>query len=140
MRPIPEEAAMGAKRHGRLLLVEDEAVLRGLVSRFLRGEGFEVAEAGDGKEGVERFSTHGPFDVVLLDLNLPVFPGVEVCRRIKREQPGQPVIICSAAILDGHVAALQALGVNQYLTKPYHPSELLARIALELGPKHETKT
>src|SRR4051812_46776108 len=130
---------MGAKRQGRLLIVEDEAVLRGLVSQFLRGEGFEVAEAADGKEGIERFSGHGPFDVVLLDLNLPVYPGVEVCRRIKLEQPGQPVIICSAAILDGHLEALKALDVRQFLTKPYHPSELLTRIAIEIDRARETK-
>jgi DNA-binding response OmpR family regulator len=124
---------MGAKRQGRLLIVEDESTLRRLVSLFLRGEGFDVHEAADGEEGIDRFSSQGPFDVVLLDLNLPVYPGVEVCRRIKLKEPGQPVIICSAAILDGHIAALQALEVRQYLTKPYHPGELLLRIGQELG-------
>jgi CheY-like chemotaxis protein len=131
---------MGARRQGRLLLVEDESVLRELISEFLRGEGFEVAEAADGGEGVERFSSGGPFDVVLLDLNLPVYPGVEVCRRIKLEQPRQPVIICSAAILDSHLATLRALDVRQFLTKPYHPSDLLARIAIEIDPTRESKT
>jgi two-component system response regulator RegX3 len=123
---------MGAKRQGRLLLVEDEKLLRGLIAQFLRAEGFDLVEAGDGREGVEQFARLGPFDLVLLDLDLPILPGVEVCRLIKRQQPGQPVIICSAAILEEHIEALEALRVNQLLSKPYHPAELLHRIAIEL--------
>jgi DNA-binding response OmpR family regulator len=120
------------KRHHKLLLVEDESLLRKLIAQFLRGEGFEIVEAGDGAEGVEQFSTGNPFDLVLLDLNLPLLPGVEVCRRIKLQRPEQPIIICSAAILDGHIAALAAMDVEQFLSKPYHPAELLSRINIEL--------
>jgi len=123
---------MGGKRAGKLLLVEDEHLLRGLIAQFLRAEGFEIVEAADGSEGVGFFSTWGPFDVVLLDLNLPLLPGVEVCRRIKCERPSQPVIICSAAILDCHITALRDLQVEQFLSKPYHPLDLLERIAAEL--------
>ncbi|MGC8640138.1 MAG: response regulator transcription factor [Isosphaeraceae bacterium] len=123
---------MGAIRQGRILVVEDESALRSLTAQFLRMEGFEVVEAADGREGVERFFDLGPFDVVLLDLNLPALPGVEVCRRIKIQEPAQRFIICSAAVLDGHVAALATLNVDQVLSKPYHPAELLNRIALEL--------
>ena len=79
---------MGAKWQGRLLLVEDENLLRGLIAQFLRSEGFELVEAADGREGVERYSSLGPFDIVLLDLNLPVFSGVEVCRRSSICIPG----------------------------------------------------
>ena len=71
---------------GTLLLVEDEDRLRGLVAQFLRGEGFRVVEAADGPQGVERFRDSGPFDLALVDLNLPIFSGVEVCRRIKRNR------------------------------------------------------
>jgi DNA-binding response OmpR family regulator len=123
---------MGATTLGSLLLVEDEQLLRQLVAQFLRGEGFAVVEAADGAEGVERFSDSGPFDLVLLDLNLPVFSGVEVCRRIKRRRPEQRVMICSAAILHDHETALQALGVGHYLTKPYRPDDLIAHIQQEI--------
>ncbi|WP_165224222.1 response regulator transcription factor [Aquisphaera insulae] len=116
----------------RILLVEDEARLRTLVAQFLRGEHFDVTEAPDGPEGARSFEERGPFDLVLLDLNLPGLPGVEVCRRIRRLEPSQPVIICSAAILDSHAEVLAALGVHQFLTKPYHPEELLRRIRIEL--------
>jgi DNA-binding response OmpR family regulator len=126
------EGAVGAKRQRKILLVEDESLLRRLIAQFLRGEGFEIVEAGDGREGVERFFSGYPFDLVLLDLNLPILPGVEVCRRIKLQRPEQPIIICSAAILDGHIAAFAAMDVDQYLTKPYHPAELLSRITIEL--------
>jgi len=119
--------------HGTLLLVEDEDRLRKLVAQFLRSEGFHVIEAGDGGEGVDRFQDSGPFDLVLLDLNLPVFSGVEVCRRIKRRNPVQRVMICSAAIMKDHEDELTVLGVEHYLTKPYHPADLIEHIAREIG-------
>jgi DNA-binding response OmpR family regulator len=119
---------MTANPLGRLLLVEDEAVLRGLVSQFLALEHYEVVEAEDGQAAVEAFEGRGPFDVVLLDLTMPRVPGVEACRRIKAIDPEQPFLVCSAAILESHRTALEALGVAECLSKPYHPLELLSRI------------
>ena len=128
------------ERRGSLLLVEDEDVLRMLVSQFLRSEGYEVSEAEDGGEGVRRYLEDGPFDLLLVDLNLPVFSGVEVCRKVKRRSPGQKVMICSAAIVRGaRGRPPRHSGVDHFLTKPYHPENLLAHIRLELnrptGPK-----
>lgn len=119
-------------RHSTILVVEDEHGLRRLVSQFLRCEGFRVIEAGDGGEGVERFLDSGPFDLVLLDLNLPVFDGVEACRQIKRHEPAQRLMICSAAILRDHEDALWGMGVDHFLTKPYRPDVLLAHIRREI--------
>jgi DNA-binding response OmpR family regulator len=124
---------MSLKPAGRLLLVEDETVLRSLVSQFLTLEDFEVVPAADGQAAVDAYASHGPFDLVLLDLNLPVLPGVEACRRIKEVDADQPFLVCSAAILDSHVEALEALGVTESLGKPYHPVELLTRIHTILG-------
>jgi CheY-like chemotaxis protein len=112
----------GARGQCRILLVEDESLLRRLIAQYLRGEGYEIIEAEDGREAIDRFSAYSPFDLVLLDLNLPILSGVDVCRAIKEARPEQPVIICSAAILDGHIAALSELNVQQYLSKPYHPA------------------
>ena len=120
---------MDRTRARKLLLVEDEHTLRGLIAQFLRADGFEVVEAADGGEALDAYAARRPFDVVLLDLNLPVFCGIEVCRRIKMQDPAQPVLICSAAILDADVEILRTLQVDRYLTKPYHPLELLAEIA-----------
>jgi DNA-binding response OmpR family regulator len=129
---------MDGKGRGRLLFVEDETLLRRLVAEYLSGEGFEVVEAADGQEGAQLFASHRPFDLVLLDLNLPYLSGVDVCRRIKAVEPDQPVLICSAAILDRHVAELLELAVDQFLTKPYHPLDLLRRIAGELARRSTT--
>ncbi len=123
---------MSANRLTNLLLIEDEHRLRGLVAQFLRNEGYHVVEAGDGLEGVKRFTDSGPFDLVLVDLNLPVLPGVEVARAIKRREPRQRIMVCSAAIVGDHERALAALGVDHFLTKPYHPEELIAHIGREL--------
>ena len=83
----------------------------------------------------------------MLDLNLPVLSGVEACRRIKEIYNYQPFLVCSAAILDSHISALEVLGVTESLGKPYHPLELLSRIRAILadhGPKspddHEART
>jgi len=120
---------MTGNRQGRLLLVEDEARLRDLVSLFLRMERYEVIEADDGVRGVERHVDSGPFDLVIVDLDLPRLPGVEVCRRIKQSRPDQRVLVCSAAILDQHLLALDELGVDRILTKPYLPARLLGEVA-----------
>jgi DNA-binding response OmpR family regulator len=124
---------MDAKRAGKLLLVEDEHVLRGLIAQFLRVESFEVIEAADGQEALERYAAFQPFDVVLLDLNLPIFCGIDVCRRLKHDRPAQQVLICSAAIMDSDIDVLHSLGVERFLTKPYHPLDLLAGIDLAMG-------
>ncbi len=123
---------MGTKQQGTLLLVEDEHLLRNLVAQFLRGEGFAVTEAADGAEGIARFTDSGPFDLLLVDLNLPVFSGVEVCRQIRSQKPDQRVMICSAAIVGDHERDLAAMGIGHYLTKPYHPEDLLTHISLEI--------
>ncbi|WP_165244687.1 response regulator [Paludisphaera soli] len=118
---------------GRLLLVEDENVLRRLVHQFLCLENYEVEPVEDGQAAVDAYASRGPFDVILMDLNLPVLPGVEACRRIKWMNPAQPFLVCSAAILDHHVEALHAIGVRETLGKPYHPTELLTRIRSLMG-------
>ncbi|GAC1324907.1 MAG: hypothetical protein NVSMB14_17560 [Isosphaeraceae bacterium] len=120
------------ERHATILLVEDEHVLRGLVAQFLQGAGHKVVQAGDGQQGVDRFREAGPFDLALVDLNLPVFSGVEVCRRLRAQHPEQPIIICSAAVVPESETALRDLGVDHYLTKPYHPDVLLKHIDDEL--------
>jgi two-component system OmpR family response regulator len=119
-------------RRGSLLIVEDEDVLRMLVCQFLRAEGFQVCEAADGAEGVEKFSDHGPFDLCLVDLNLPRLSGVEVCQQILRMAPAQKILICSAAIVPRHEAALRDLGVHRMMTKPYHPDDLIVNIRQEI--------
>ncbi len=119
---------------GNLLIVEDEPLLRRLVSQFLSKRGYLIVEACDGIEAIDHFTNAGPFDLVLCDLNLPGYDGVEVCRRIREVTPDQPIIICSAAILPKYEQGLNALGIYHHLTKPYDPEFLLNRILVEIQP------
>jgi CheY-like chemotaxis protein len=122
------------ERQSTLMLVEDERILRGLVAQFLRTSGFRVLEAADGREAVDLYERQGPFDLVVLDLNLPELDGVEVCRRIRRERRDQPILVCSASILPEHLESLGEQGVDRFLTKPFHPASLLDHVQRALVP------
>ena len=114
---------------GTVLLVEDEHALRRLVAAFLQGEGYAVVEAVDGPDGVAKFGDSGPFDLAILDLNLPGFSGVEVARQILSARADPRILICSAAIVRESEDALLEMGVGDFLTKPYHPEVLKAHVA-----------
>ena len=128
------------ERQEAILLVEDERLLRGLVAQFLRTSGFDVVEAADGQEAVDRYAEQGPFGLVVLDLNLPELDGVEVCRRIRRRDAGQPILICSAAILPEHQQCLYEQGVETFLTKPFHPASLLDSVQKALDEPRDWGT
>lgn len=111
-----------------LLLVEDERVLRGLVSQFLRVSGFTVQEAVDGQDGLDRCQDSGPFQLILTDLMMPRLCGVEFCRRVRQARPHQPIIVCSAAIMPEQEQLLRRLGIAWFLAKPYQPDRLITLI------------
>jgi two-component system response regulator RegX3 len=110
----------------RVLVVEDEESYSDPLSYMLRKEGFEVAVAADGTEALEEFDRNGA-DIVLLDLMLPGLPGTEVCRRIRRRSD-VPVIMVSAKDSEIDKVVGLELGADDYVTKPYSPRELVARI------------
>ena len=118
----------------RILIVEDEPAIAEAVEYALKAEGFEVEAVDNGNTALEQARDRA-YDLLVLDLMLPGLSGVEVCRRIKRNNPGQRMMICSAAILPNHEDALTAIGVAHFLTKPYHPEDLIAHIAREIGPR-----
>jgi two-component system KDP operon response regulator KdpE len=110
----------------KVLLVEDEAQMRRLLRTSLPPHGYKIIEAATGTEGLALAGSHNP-DVVLLDLGLPDMDGVEVARQL-REWSKAPIIVLSArGQEDDKVAALDA-GADDYLTKPFGLSELLARM------------
>jgi two-component system response regulator RegX3 len=110
----------------RVLVVEDEESYSDALAYVLRKEGFDVALAATGPAALEEFSRNGA-DIVLLDLMLPGLPGTEVCRQL-RQTSTVPVIMVSAK--DGEVDKVVGLelGADDYVTKPYSPRELVARI------------
>ena len=114
----------------RILIVEDEAKIARFIELELVHEGYEVAKASDGREGVDA-ALAGDFDLILLDVMLPQLNGLEVLRRIRREK-STPVIMLTArdSVMD-KVAGLDA-GADDYITKPFAIEELLARVRVAL--------
>ncbi|MGZ4455598.1 MAG: response regulator [Nocardioides sp.] len=110
----------------RVLVVEDEESYSDALAYMLRKEGFEVAIAADGNEALSEFDRNGA-DIVLLDLMLPGIPGTEVCRQI-RATSNVPVIMVSAKDDEVDKVVGLELGADDYVTKPYSPRELVARI------------
>jgi two-component system response regulator RegX3 len=110
----------------RVLVVEDEESYSDALAYMLRKEGYEVAIAADGNSAIAEFERNGA-DIVLLDLMLPGLPGTEVCRQI-RQTSSVPVIMVSAKDDEVDKVVGLELGADDYVTKPYSPRELVARI------------
>ena len=110
----------------RVLVVEDEESYSDALAYMLRKEGYEVAIAADGHSALTEFDRNGA-DIVLLDLMLPGLPGTEVCRQI-RQTSSVPVIMVSAKDDEVDKVVGLELGADDYVTKPYSPRELVARI------------
>jgi two-component system response regulator RegX3 len=110
----------------RVLVVEDEESYSDPLAYMLRKEGFDVALAATGPAALEEFARNGA-DIVLLDLMLPGLPGTEVCRQI-RQTSSVPVIMVSAKDTEVDKVVGLELGADDYITKPYSPRELVARI------------
>ena len=110
----------------RVLVVEDEESYSDALSYMLRKEGFDVAIAATGPAALAEFERNGA-DIVLLDLMLPGLPGTEVCRQI-RLSSNVPVIMVSAKDTEIDKVVGLELGADDYVTKPYSPRELVARI------------
>jgi DNA-binding response OmpR family regulator len=110
-----------------ILVVEDEKTLREGLTDLLEGDGHQVLAAVDGIEGLER-GTRSDIDLVVLDLMLPKLDGLAVCRQLRQARPGLPILVLTArGAEDEKVQGLQA-GADDYVTKPFGPKELLARV------------
>ena len=109
-----------------MLVVEDEPAIADAVVRRLRSEGFEARSVGDGKQAVELCRTTKP-DLVVLDLMLPGLDGLEVCRRIQAERR-VPVVMLTARDDETDLVIGLSVGADDYVTKPFSPRELVARI------------
>ena len=110
----------------RVLVVEDETSYSEALSYVLRKEGFDVAVAETGTDAVTEFERAGA-DIILLDLMLPGLSGTEVCRHI-RQTSSVPIIMVSAKDTEVDKVVGLELGADDYVTKPYSPRELVARI------------
>lgn len=111
----------------RILVVEDEETIAGLVSYNLRKEGFEVIISGDGLEALEKIKSE-KFDLIILDIMLPGMDGYDICRLIRKEDISIPVIMLSAKNEELDKVLGLELGGDDYVTKPFSPRELIARV------------
>ncbi len=110
----------------RVLVVEDDRTINQALADRFRAEGFAVSQAWDGPGAVETFAADAP-DVVLLDLMLPGFDGLEVCRRIQAGRP-VPVLMITARDEETDIVVGLGVGADDYLTKPFRMREVVARV------------
>jgi two-component system KDP operon response regulator KdpE len=117
-------------QQARILLVDDEAAIQRTVGPLLRARGYDVAIAGTGMEALEVVARQPP-DLIVLDLGLPDLEGTEVCRRV-RARSQAPIIVLSARGAEADKVNALDMGADDYVTKPFGPEELLARIRVAL--------
>lgn len=120
-----------------MLIVEDERNLVGLVRGYLEREGYEVGEASDGPSGLEAVGAVDP-DVVVLDWMLPGFDGVELLRRMRRFSEAYVIMLSARSEEADRLAGLYS-GADDYLTKPFSPDELVARVKAVLRRPRGTR-
>ena len=114
----------------RILLVDDEQSIQTLLSYPLRKEGYDVVQATDGRQALERFEEQ-PFDLVVLDLMLPRIDGLEVCRQL-RSRSSVPIIMLTAKSEEIDKVVGLELGADDYITKPFSVREFSSRIKAAL--------
>jgi len=119
------ETRMGSGE--RILVVEDDRAVQKALKRLFEIEGYAVEISSDGKSAVEAFRRTAP-SAVVLDLRLPEMSGRDVCREIKQRMPALPIIVLSAMSDVSDKVLLLELGADDYVTKPFSPRELLARV------------
>src|SRR4030066_219964 len=118
-----------------ILLVDDEPKVCELIKAYLVKDGYDVIVAADGKAAIEQAQLPKP-DLILLDLNLPELDGLEVCRTI-RKQSNVPIIMLTARDEETDKIVGLELGADDYVTKPFSPRELAARVSAVLRRSRE---
>jgi DNA-binding response OmpR family regulator len=122
-----------------ILIVEDEAEILQIEADYLKREGYQIVEAVDGQEAIDKFESHS-IDLVVLDLNLPIVDGISVARSIRRHS-GVPIIMVTAKTSEIDELLGLDVGADDYVKKPFSPKVLVARVkALLKRPDLQTKS
>jgi DNA-binding response OmpR family regulator len=121
----------------KILVVEDDRATRKALQQLFESEGFSVVTAANGAEGLEAFRSARP-GFVVLDLKMPQLGGQDVCKRIRRESEEVPIIILTASPDEISRVLLLELGADDYVTKPFSPKELVARVRAVLRRSRRT--
>ena len=117
-----------------VLVVDDEDQIREIVRRYLTADGIDVVEAADGPSAIEAFTTHRP-DIVVLDVMLPGFDGIEVLRRIRAAGDAYVVMLTARTEETDRIIGL-SVGADDYVSKPFSPRELVTRVKALLRRPH----
>jgi DNA-binding response OmpR family regulator len=120
-----------------ILVVEDDRAVQKALKRLFESEGYGVDIQADGKSALEAYRTAIPTAVVL-DLRLPAISGKDVCREIKSASPALPIVVLSAVTAVTDKVLLLELGADDYVTKPFSPKELLARVRAAIRRTHNS--
>ena len=112
---------------GKILVIEDDRATRKALKQLFEPEGYAVMDAPDGAAGLEAFRALKP-DFVILDLKIPQLRGQDVCKEIRKDSPDVPMIILTGSADEVNRVLLLELGADDYVTKPFSPKELLARV------------
>ena len=115
----------------RILIVEDEKKIARFLELELTHEGYEVQTAGDGRSGLEQAQSWQP-DLLILDLMLPELSGIEVCRRLRHDSDVPIIMLTAKDDVSDKVMGLD-MGADDYMTKPFSPSELVARVKAHIA-------
>jgi DNA-binding response OmpR family regulator len=126
-RPQPQSSELT----NRILVVEDDPSVQRVLKRLLEAEGLAVDTYSDGRAGLDSFHADAP-SATILDLNLPELSGRTLCREMKATAPSIPIIVLSASCDLHDKVALLEMGADDYVTKPFSPRELLARLRVAL--------
>lgn len=123
----------------KILVVDDEMAIRQLITYNLQHAGYQVEEAADGQLALSKAAT-GEFDFVVLDLMLPKLDGIEVTKRLREQNIEVPILILTAKHEEADKIIGLELGADDYMTKPFSPRELLARVKAILRRSESTAT
>src|SRR5690242_3047165 len=118
----------------RILVVEDQEDLRGILRDLLTSSGYEVLEAADGRTGVDKAEAEKP-DLILMDIQMPVMDGYDATQKIKADPDLKPIpiVAVSSFAMKGDEEKARASGCDHYITKPYSPMQLLRTIRGLIG-------
>jgi DNA-binding response OmpR family regulator len=122
---------------GRILIVEDDPSVQKALRRLFETEGYTVEVQGNGRTALESFQAAPPA-VIILDLRLPKLSGSDLCKEVKAQAPTLPIVVLSATTDVSDKVLLLEFGADDYVTKPFSPRELLARVRAAL--RHTSRT
>jgi DNA-binding response OmpR family regulator len=131
------DAMNSVRPMGKILVVEDDPAVQKALKRLFESEGYTVEIQANGKSALESFQAAPPA-VIILDLRLPKLSGSDLCKEVKAQAPTLPIVVLSATSDVSDKVLLLELGADDYVTKPFSPRELLARVRAAL--RHTSRT